>query len=158
MSTPEAPFSEQVVVAPAYRNGSLIGDGLFATRDFHDGEQIVTFVDGSYMRLHLWESHCATHNLPSDWAGFLGMKCLPPPTKRVARVMIYDASWVSPATRPLWTYINHGPTTRLSRAANCRPRIPSRSSDCHIVFYATRDIPAGSEIMFDYGGNTSDFS
>ena len=153
---PRTPFSEKVAVRPAYRGGIRIGDGLFATDDIREGEEIAAFIDGAYMRLNLWEFYCASHNLPYDWAGFLTYKGLPPPTKRVVQVMMYDAHWTSADTRPLWTYINHASTFGTKWNANCRPVVPTRSQDCRVVFYATCDIAAQTEIMFDYGGDTSD--
>jgi histone-lysine N-methyltransferase SETD8 len=45
-------------------------------------------------------------------------------------------------------YINHS-----ARNANLRPKIIQRT---HLVFFATRDIAAGEELLFDYGDRRPD--
>ena len=69
-------------------------------------------------------------NFPQKCVHLLGfgVKCLPPPTKRVATVVLYDTSWTSADTRPEWTFMNHTTT-----APNVRPVLPSGRS-CVIRF------------------------
>ena len=68
--------------------------------------------------------------------------------------IVYCATlWVSPDTRPLWTYINHS-----TRRPNCHPAIPAaRAAGCDVAFVSLVDIDAGAEILFNYGGFTADF-
>jgi hypothetical protein len=147
---PRTPFAHPVEIKPAFRHGIHIGDGLFAMREFRKGETVVSFVEGGYLRMHEWGLYCLAHDLPSDWAGFLGSKCIPPPTKRVATVVLYDTSWTSADTRPEWTFMNHSTT-----APNVRPVLPSGRS-CVIRFVALRRVLEGEELVFDYGGYSAD--
>eukprot|EP00966_Prymnesium_polylepis_P084688 1960583-Prymnesium_polylepis.2 len=146
---PRTPFAH-VEVRPAFRHGIHIGDGLFATCEFQQGDTVASFVEGGYLRMHEWGPHCLAHDLPADWAGFVSNRCLPPPSKRVVAVVLYDTSWVSADTRPAWTFMNHSTTT-----PNVRPFIPSGGSSA-IRFIALRRILEGEELVFDYGGYSAD--
>ena len=151
--TPELPPPPYGAVEVRAASEINMGLGLHAVTPFAAGAEVASFIEGQWMPLSNWQAYCDQFELPSDWAGFRAPKCLPPPTKRIKDVMLYDATWTSPATRPSWSYLNHDPNP------NCCASMPARNNinDCTVRFIALRNIAAGEELVIMYGGYTDDF-
>jgi hypothetical protein len=148
VACPDYDMASLPTVKPAYRQGVSIGEGLFTERDAMKGDAIVAFEDGDMMPVRHWPSYALRHNLAEDWAAIMATRCLPPPTKAVRTVMLYDKNYRD-GRRPLWTYLNH------SLSPNVEMRIPR--TGCTITWFAITDIKSGDELCFSYGGDTSDF-
>ena len=101
------------------------------------------------MRARDWEPYCAAHGLDSTWAGFVATRTV---AKALANVYLYDPTWVSEDTRPLWSYLNHSAT-----APTCKAVKSSASGGDVVRFEALRDLEAGEELTFKYGGKNGDW-
>ena len=69
-------------------------------------------------------------------------------------MFLYDPTWVSEDTRPIWSYLNHSPA-----APTCSAVKPVAPGGDVVRFRALRDLKEGEELTFTYGGkaNTADW-
>jgi hypothetical protein len=148
---PEDDAHPVLELKPAYRDGKHIGDGLFVPLNFHIGEgtEVAAFVRGACMRPKEWYPYCSARGLDSTWSGFAVDRTW---NKTIVTVFLYDPTWVSEATRPIWSYLNHAPA-----APTCWAAKPVAPGDNVVRFRAVRDLEAGEELTFAYGGNTADW-
>ena len=143
------------VIAPAARlNASTglqesIGEGLFATCDIAIGTIVAAFGEGMYVRRGDWPIYCKARGLPAEWAGFLTMHTLPPPTKAKAAVMYCDRTWTDMLHRPQWSYLNHSTTPNVTAQRD--------KQGTSVTWRAHLPITAGEELTFHYGSDCRDW-
>ena len=136
---------------PAFRDGQPIGNGVFVPPNSRigAGAEVAAYVRGAYKRARDWEPYCAAHGLDSTWAGFAATRTV---AKALTNVYLYDPTWVSEDTRPLWSYLNHS-----ASAPTCKAVKSSASGGDVVRFEALRDLEAGEELTFKYGGKNGDW-
>lgn len=144
-------LDEVTNVQPAFRNGRNIGHGLYASRDINPGTCIAKFGDGRMMKERDWDSYASERGLNPEWSGIKAERCLPPPTKAYAPVMLYDASWHDNFRdrRPKWSYLNH------SNVPNVKMKLPRTGYT--VAWFTMEAIVAGTELCFAYGGDIDDY-
>ena len=136
---------------PAFRDGQPIGNGVFVPPNSRigAGAEVAAYVRGAYKRARDWEPYCAERGLDSTWAGFATTRTV---AKALAHVYLYDPTWANDDTRPLWSYLNHS-----AAAPTCKAVKPAASGGDVVRFKALRDLEAGEELTYKYGGNTADW-
>ena len=125
-------------VGDATRNGTSIGEGLFAKEDIEEGEEVVGMKVGKIQRFseRQWENHYPEKGLPHDAAIRV---------EHIGNKRITD--WVNRRYTPRWYKLNHSKNPNLKMIYRKR----------RIVWVAARDISTGEELTFFYLEGTEDW-
>ena len=92
------------------------------------------------LEVELWSEDCRKNQLPVEHAGI-----------RAGNVMLYDSPWTRRKPQPYWHLINH---SRMHSNCEMMRGGPRKHM---VVWRTTRDVRAGEEFFYDYGGDTAEW-
>ena len=118
-----------------------VGQGLFATIEFERGDVVMKMLEPQLLSESHFESLRAQRGLP-EWSC---MHCKLPGVG--SEMVVFDAAWEGgTATRPLWTYANHGLKRRNLKICYSRDAAGSFT----VWWEALKRVRVGKQLRWKY--------